>query len=363
MNNTDLKFLNAFNSIPNVGAVTLRILKNKFGSYEAAWRANPAELETLNLREDILRAILWKKPSLHPDQEMAKLVRENIWLVATGDPDFPPLLQEIPNVPVVLYGRGDIKILNAKPLLAVVGTRKPTSYGLEATSVLVRELVEAGVTIVSGLAMGLDARAHETAVENKGQTIAVLGSGIDQNSIFPPENRGLARRILESGGAIVSEYAPTTPAVKEHFPARNRIISGLSPGVLVIEAREKSGALITARLALDQDREVFALPGSIFSLVSVGPNKLIQQGAKAVITVHDIFEELGIDYNKAKEEGGGLLDEKERLLLELLIEPLGVDLIKEKSGLETATIIASLSLLELKGRVKNIGGDIYRKIN
>lgn len=362
MSNTDLKFLNAFNSIPNVGAVTLRALKNKFGSYGAAWQANSTELETLGLREDALRAILWKKPSLHPDQEMAKLVRENIWLITAEDPDFPPLLREISTPPALLYGRGDIKILKAKPLLAVVGTRKPTQYGLEATSVLVRELTEAGVTIVSGLAMGIDARSHEMALENKGKTIAVLGSGVDQNSIFPSENRGLARRILETGSVIVSEYAPTTPAVKEHFPARNRIISGLSQGVLVIEAREKSGALITARLALDQNREVFALPGSIFSLASTGPNKLIKQGAKAVIMVQDIFEELGIDYNKAREEEGRLLDEQERLLLELLVEPLGVDLIKEKSGLETAAIIASLSLLELKGRVKNMGGDTYRRI-
>lgn len=358
----DIKFLNAFNSIPNVGAVTLRTLKNHFGSYETAWQANPAELETLGLREDILRAILWKKPSLHPDQEMAKLVRENIWLVAAEDPNFPPLLREIPSPPVVLYGRGDIKILEAKPLLAVVGTRKPTQYGLEATTVFVRELTEAGVTIVSGLALGIDARSHETALENKGKTIAVLGSGVDHNSIFPSENRGLARRILETGSIIISEYAPTTPALKEHFPARNRIISGLSQGVLVVEAREKSGALITARLALDQNREVFALPGSIFSLASAGPNQLIKQGAKAVVAVQDIFEELGIDYNKAREEESGLLDEKERLLLELLAEPLGVDLIKEKSGLETSTIIASLSLLELKGRVKNIGRDTYRKV-
>jgi len=306
---------------------------------------------------------LWKKPSLHPDQEMVKLVRENIWLITEEDANFPPLLREIPSPPTILYGRGNLKLLKEKTLLAVVGTRKPTQYGLEATSVLVRELTEAGIIIVSGLAMGIDARAHDTAIENKGRTIAVLGSGVDQNSIFPPENRNLARRLLESNGAIISEYAPTTPAVKEHFPARNRIISGLSQGVLVIEAREKSGALITARLALDQNREVFALPGSIFSLVSVGPNRLLKQGAKAVVSVQDILEELGIDYNKVRNENNGLLNEKEQLLLELLAEPLGVDLIKEKSGLDISTIIASLSLLELKGRVSNLGGNTYRKIN
>lgn len=363
MSSTDLKFLNALNSIPNVGAVTLRALKNKFGSYEAAWNSNPAEFEALGLREDILRAILWKKPSLRPDQEIAKLVRENIWTLTENDTDFPPALREIPSPPVIIYGRGEIKLLAEKNLFAVVGTRKPTSYGLEATSILARELTEAGITIVSGLAMGIDARAHETAVENKGKTIAVLGSGIDQNSIFPPENRSLARRIIESGGTIISEYAPGTPAVKEHFPARNRIISGLSKGVLVVEAREKSGALITAGLALEQNREVFALPGSIFSLASAGPNKLIQQGAKAVTSAKDILEELGIDYNKRREETDELIDEKERLLLELLSEPFGIDLLKEKTGLDTSTIVASLSLLELKGRIKNMGGDTYQRVN
>lgn len=359
----DLKFLNAFNSIPNVGAVTLRVLKNKFGSYETAWRASQTELETLGLREDILRAILWKKPSLHPDQEMTKLVRENIWTLTENDPDFPLALREIPSPPIIIYGRGDIKTLKEKHLFAVVGTRKPTSYGLEATTALTHELIGAGITIVSGLAMGIDARAHETAVENKGRTIAVLGSGVDQNSIFPPENRGLSRRIVELSGTIISEYAPGTPAVKEHFPARNRIISGLSKGVLVVEAREKSGALITASLALEQNREVFALPGSIFSLASAGPNKLIQQGAKAVTSAQDILEELGIDYNKRRKEVDELINEKERLILELLSEPLGVDFLKEKTGLDTSTVVASLSLLELKGRIKNMGGDTYQRVN
>jgi DNA processing protein len=361
MQNNDLKFLNAFNSIPNVGPVTLRTLKKHFGNYENAWRASETEFKNLNIREDILRAIIWKKPSLQPDQEMIKLVRENIWTLTENDPSFPTALREIPNSPIIIYGRGQIKNLQGQTLLAVVGTRKPTQYGLEAASALTRELTEAGITIISGLAMGIDARAHETTVENKGKTIAVLGSGVNQDSIFPPENRGLARRILENDGTIISEYAPSTPAVKEHFPARNRIISGLSKGVLVIEAREKSGALITAGLALEQNREVFALPGSIFSLASAGPNKLLQQGAKAVISSRDILEELGIDYNKVKEGADELLTEKENLLLELLDEPLNIDVVKEKTGLETSTIVASISLLELKGKVRNLGGDTYQR--
>lgn len=363
MTSHDLKFLNAFNSIPNVGPATLRTIKKYFGGYENAWRANETELKKLNLREDILRAILWKKPSIQPDLEMTKLVRENIWMLTESDPSFPAPLREIPNSPIIIYGRGQIKNLQRQTLLAVVGTRKPTQYGLEAASVLTRELVEAGVIVVSGLAMGIDARAHETAVDNKGKTIAVLGCGVNQDSIFPPENKGLARRILENDGTMISEYAPSTPALKEHFPARNRIISGLSQGVLVIEAREKSGALITAGLALEQNREVFALPGSIFSLTSFGPNKLLQQGAKAVISSRDILDELGIDYNRISGGTDELFTEKENLLLELLSEPLNIDVIKEKTGLETSVIIASISLLELKGKIRNLEGDTYQKIN
>ena len=163
---------------------------------------------------------------------------------------------------------------------------------------------------------------------------------------------------------MLSEYSPGTPAVKEHFPQRNRLISGLSCGVLVIEARERSGALITARLALDQNREVFALPGSIFSLASAGPNHLIQQGAKLVASAQDVLEELGLDYTKIESANADkLMDEKEWMILQMLEEPLGVDVIKEKSGLETAVILASLSMLELKGNIKNMGGDTYQRIS
>ena len=244
--------------------------------------------------------------------------------------------------------------------LAIVGTRRPTSYGMEVAEKLSRELVEAGATIVSGLAMGIDGRAHEAAVDAKGTTIAVLGSGLDDMSLFPPEHRGLARRIVESGNALVSEYAPGTPAVKEHFPARNRIISGLSRGVIVVEARERSGALITARFALEQNRDVFAVPGSMFSPTSAGPHALIREGAKIVRTAQDILEEFGIEYTNSA-QGGAPIEEKEKLLLELLEEPLSVDLIKEKTGMETAAIVATLSLLELKGHIRNFG-DRYQKI-
>ncbi|MBI2640811.1 MAG: DNA-protecting protein DprA [Candidatus Sungbacteria bacterium] len=362
MEATDLKFLNALNSIPGVGSATLRTLKNHFGTYEAAWRATEQELAQTGITAKALQSILWKRPSLHPDRELQKLAKENIWTLTEDDENYPSYIKEITNPPVILYGKG--AMLDERISIGVVGTRRPTAYGIEATQTIVRELAQAGLTIVSGLASGIDARAHDTTVEAGGKTIAVLGSGLDHYSIFPPENRGLARRIVEGGGTLLCEYAPGTPAVKEHFPARNRIISGLSRGVLVIEAREKSGARITTRMAMEQNRDVFALPGSIFSPTSRWPLMLIQQGAKLVTSAQDILEELGIEYNKdSAQKLNEIFGENEKTLLDILEAPLGVDALKEKTGLATGAIMATLSMLELKGSIRNLGGDTYQKIS
>lgn len=363
MNNRDLKFLNAWNSIPNIGPMTIRGLQEHFGTLENAWKAGEADLVSAGITPQRLQSVNWKRPSLHPDREMEKLFRNDIWIITEDDPLFPLPLKEIPSSPLFLYGKGDAKKLSAKSLmLGIVGTRRPTPYGIEATEVLVRGLVEKGTIIVSGLAWGIDAKAHETTLEAGGTTIAVLGTGLDQPSIFPPENRGLAKRVAEKGGVVISEYAPETPAMKEHFPARNRIIAGLSKGVVVTEARERSGALITARLALEQNREVFALPGSIFSSTSRGPNSLIQQGAKLVQSSQDILEELGIEYTESTKKDFSL-GEKEKIIYNLLEEPLSVDAIKEKTNLETSFIIATLSFLELRELVKNLGQDTYQRIS
>ncbi|KKW18658.1 MAG: protecting protein DprA protein, partial [Parcubacteria group bacterium GW2011_GWB1_50_9] len=256
---TDVKYLHALASIPSVTGKTLRILAAYFSSFEEAWRADEG------------------------------LIRET-------DSDYPLLLAQIPNPPFILYGTGRATLFESQIPLGVVGSRKPTSYGIQATETITETLARAGACIISGLALGIDAIAHRTAVEAGGATIAVLGSGIDNESLYPPSNQGLARRITESGGAVISEYPPGTPALKEHFPARNRIISGLSKGILVVEAQEKSGALITARFALEQNRDVFAVPGSIFSLSSKGTNALIQEGAKLVSCGEDILKEYGIEY-------------------------------------------------------------------
>lgn len=361
MNSRDIKFLNAFNTIPGVGPATLRTLQRFFGSFERAWEASMADIkEALRSESRAEKIIAWKKPSLNPDREMEQLILERISIVVENDPLYPLPLKEIAHPPVILYLRGN---LPKDPALAVVGTRRPTMYGKEVAEAFTRVCARRGLVIVSGLALGIDTIAHVTTLDIKGKTIAVLGSGIDQESVFPPENRVLAKKIVDSGGAVISEYAPKTPAVKEHFPQRNRIVSGLSRGVLVVEARERSGANITAQFALDQNREVFAIPGSVFSPTSYGPHHLIQQGAKLVQKPEDILEELGLEYTKETHSGSHvILDEVEEIVVSLLEEPLSVDMIKSHSGLETAAINTALSRLELKGIIRNLGQDMYQKI-
>ncbi len=359
----EIKFLNAFNAIPNVGAASLRALREHFGSFASAWNTSNQAYRINGIESPARDAIAAHKKSIDPDRLMQKLIRGNIWIVTDDDPAFPPLLKEISYSPIMLYGRGDKNILAPEHAIAAVGTRRPTPYGLEAAASIVEKLVSAGITIVSGLAMGIDAKAHAAALAHHGITIAVLGCGVDQDTIFPPENRGLAQKIADNGGAVISEYAPETPGVKEHFPMRNRIIAGLCQGTLVVEAREKSGALITARMALEENRDVFAVPGSIFSPASTGPNRLIQQGAKAATNGEDILEELGIDGSSAMRHHAALaLTGDEASLVQLLADPATVDALRQKTGFTTGALLSLLSMLELKGMIRNLGSDTYQKI-
>ncbi|MFY9462980.1 MAG: DNA-processing protein DprA [Candidatus Sungiibacteriota bacterium] len=359
----EIKFLNAFNTIPHVGAASLRTLRNHFGSFASAWKAHTHAYNIIGIDAPARDAIAACKKTIDPDSSMQKLVRDSIWIIADDDPAFPPMLKEISYPPIMLYGCGDKNILAPTYPIAIVGTRRPTPYGLEAVEHIVEKLVAASITIVSGLAMGIDAKAHAVTLKHRGTTIAVLGCGVDQNTIFPPENRGLAQHIVENGGAVISEYAPETPGVKEHFPMRNRIIAGLSRGTLVVEAREKSGALITARQALEENRDVFAVPGSIFSPTSIGPNRLIQQGAKAILDGGDVLEELGIDESSAIRHHAVLaLTDEEASVVNILVENATIDTLREKTKLATGTLLSLLSVLELKGIVRNLGADTFQKI-
>lgn len=357
----DLKYWVAFSRNPKIGATRLVKLFNSFPSMEEAWRASFSELRAAGLDDNVINDFLAQKMTIDPEAEWEKLVKENIGILTINDEKYPKLLKEIWNPPAILYVRGELPRDDGFNL-AVVGTRKISTYGRQITSILTGELVKNGFNIVSGLALGVDALAHQTAVTAGGKTVAVLGSGIDDQSVYPVQNRYLASRIIETGGAVISEYPLGTIALPQNFPHRNRIVSGLSLGTLVVEAAEESGALITAHSALEQNREVFAVPGSIFSPTSVGPNKLIKMGAKAVTSVEDILETLNLvhaaDFIQNKKTIPAT-PEEEKILENLSAEPTHVDKIIFASGLDAARVGAILTLMEMKGMVKNLGGMNY----
>lgn len=286
---------------------------------------------------------------------------EEIKKITINDKDYPEVLKKIKNAPETLYFKGGLK---PKELcFAVVGTRRCSSYGKQVALEIAGNLADAGLVIISGLAPGIDTFAHTVAVEQGKRTIAVLGTGLDEKSIYPKENIKLARKIVELGGLLISEYPPGTPGSRFTFPDRNRIISGLSSGVLVVEAKEKSGALITANYAFSQNKKVFAIPGSIYFANSRGPNALIKKGAKLVDNANDILQELNLPIHiaaRGKAGGPNYMTLEENLILTALKEEaLHLDKIIEKTKLETAKVAGAITILEMKGKVRNLGGNIY----
>jgi len=284
---------------------------------------------------------------------------ENIGKITLQDKDYPAILKEIHDPPKELYIKGEI-INQDKTAIGVVGTRRYTQYGKEVALDIAGKLAKLGITIVSGLAKGIDTFAHQAALENGGRTIAVLGSGMDKNSFFPRSNYSLSEKISQQG-AVISEYQPGTRGTHFTFPQRNRIISGLSLGVVVIEAPEESGALITATLALEQNREVFAIPGSIYEKNSVGTNRLIKLGAKLVTDVEDVLEELNLSHLLTLEKKKVKPDNKEEeIILSILsAQPVHIDEIIKKSGLSAGIVNSTLMILELKKAVRNLGKNNY----
>ena len=283
---------------------------------------------------------------------------DEIKQISINDENYPKLLKEIKNAPEILYYRGEI--LPNENCFAVVGARLCSPYGKQAALEIAGDLAESGLTIVSGLAPGIDTASHWATVERKKRTIAVLGTGADEKSIYPQSNLELSQKILETSGCLISEYPPGTPGSKITFPQRNRIISGLSLGVLVVEAKERSGALITAEWARKQRRKVFAVPGPIHSLNSKGPHYLIKRGAKLVENANDILKELNLkgltpDVKQTKGE-----NEEENLILRVLEEEtLDIEKIIEKTNLPAQKIASTLAILEIKNKVRNLGGNIY----
>lgn len=353
-----LRYWIGFNIVRGIGPVRLRALLDHFGDVEQAWHAPSEELRRAGLDRRSLENLVAARAALDLDQELERIADAGAQVLTWESSDYPRLLREIPDPPPVLYVRGALTEEDVWAI-AVVGTRRASVYGREVTRQLVKALARSGITIVSGLARGIDAEAHRAALEAGGRTIAVLGCGIDR--IYPPEHRRLAEEIVAQG-ALVSDYALSTPPEGSNFPPRNRIISGLSLGALITEAGMRSGALITADYAAEQGRDVFAVPGSILMRGSAGTNALIQYGAKMVLSPEDILEELNLTMVAEQVEARQVLpaDETEAALLaHLSTEPIHVDELQQQVGLPIAQVTSTLALMELKGTVRQVGGMKY----
>jgi DNA processing protein len=350
----DIKYWVGFSLIPRIGRVKLSRLESYFGDLQSAWQATPGELKKAGLDRGSANAVNYWRTNISLDAEMEKLGEYGVKVSTFHDPDYPARLKEIYDYPPVLYIRGKL-LPQDEWCLAVVGTRRSTVYGRQAAEELTTDLARNKITIVSGLARGIDSIAHRSALEAGGRTIAVAGCGLD--IVYPAENAALARDIINHG-ALISEFPLGTRPRADNFPRRNRILSGLSLGVLVVEANETSGAMITAHLALEQNREVFAVPGSILSPASQGTNRLIQEGAKLVRDHTDILEELNLTAVAQQMELTELLPTTEtetRLLKQLSTEPTHIDEVCRSSGLPVATVSGTLAMMELKGLVKQTG--------
>ena len=355
---SDIRYWVGFNRVMGVGPAKLRALLDHFGDLETAWRAESADLREAGLDRRALEYLLAARAAMDLDAEVDRVKRLDARCVTWDDADYPPQLKSIAAPPPLLYVKGEFASTD-QWAMAVVGTRRATAYGREVTRALVSDLARSGVTIVSGLARGIDAAAHQAALEAGGRTIAVLGHGID--FVYPPEHRKLAEQIIEHG-ALVTDYPVGTAPEGKNFPPRNRIISGLSLGVLVVEGDRPSGARITADFALEQGRDVFAVPGNILQRTSRLPNTLIQEGATPVLEVEDILEKLNLNMVIQQAEVREVIpqDETESRLLQLLsAEPVHIDEIQRETGLPIAQVSSTLALMELKGMVRQVGGMNY----
>jgi len=362
LDDPDLPYWLALNRIRGIGPARFRRLLDAYGSAEQVWRGDARGWQAAGLDARTTAAFEAQRRRIAPETELERLERLHVGALRFTDPGYPRLLCEIAQPPAILYIRGTLTGAD-EWALAVVGTRRATMYGKQMTERLVGELARQAITIVSGLARGIDSHAHAAALDAGGRTIAVLGCGPDL--VYPPENTKLAARIVEQG-AIVTEFPPGTQPEAGNFPARNRLISGLSLGVLVTEAPEGSGALITTRFAGEQGRDVFAVPGNIVNRSSVGCNRLIQDGAKLVMEARDITTELNLHLVPQQLELREVLpeDETEAGLLQHLDaagEPRHIDELCREMGLPVAQVSGTLVMLELKGLVRLVGPMTYAR--
>ncbi len=368
MNN--IPYLLALHSIDGLGPIRLKAVLDYFKDPKLAWEAKGGDIREIGVPQPTVDLLLEVRKKLDPEQYLESIQKLGISWMTIFDEDYPKLLSQIYDPPIILYYKGAILPSDEKSI-AVVGTRKITGYGRTVTEQFTKGLVNSGLTIVSGLARGVDSVAHKTAVEAGGRTIAVLGGGLSK--IFPPENEGLAEKIVSAFGAVISEFPPDYPSMPGNFPSRNRIISGLSLAVLVTEAAQDSGSLITARLALEQGRDVFAIPGPITSDLSIGPIDLIREGARPVTESKEILDELGIGQMSniksqtclpsGKMSNDLNFSDDEKKVLEILEnENMHIDEIGRRLTLNAAKISATLLKMEIAHLVQNLGGGNYCRL-
>lgn len=369
----------ALNMTPGVGPRAATKLLERFGSAGAVFQARRSELEQLRLKPETIDSIIKREFEDKAEQEFEHVKALGGDILILDDGSYPAYLREIADPPITLYVKGDWQACFDQPAVAIIGSRKSSTYGENAAEMLSRDLASRGICIISGLARGIDSAAHKGAIQAGGRTVAVMGTGID--AVYPRENTRLVREILESGGAVVSQFPLGTPPIGENFPYRNRIISGLSLAVLIVEATEKSGSLITARLAAEQNREVMAVPGNITSRNSIGTNYLIKAGAKLVQQWQDVVAELpsdiaaailppriegadgdGLDVRQPELEPAGM-NENETLVWRHLLpdEPLHIDLLLERSALSFGDLNAALVGLDIRDLIRVLPGKNYAR--
>ena len=366
----------ALNMTPGVGPRAATKLLERFGSAGAVFHARRPELESLRLKPETIESIIKREFEEKAKVELERVKALGADILILDDGSYPTLLREIDDPPPVLYVKGDWQACFEQPCIGVIGSRKCSTYGENASEMLSRDLASRGITVVSGLARGIDSAGHRGAIRGQGRTVAVMGTGID--TVYPRENNGLVREILESGGCLVTQFPLGTPPLKDNFPYRNRIISGLSLGVLIIEANERSGSLITARLAMEQNREVMAVPGNITSGNSFGTNYLIKTGAKLVQQWQDVVAELPSEISAAilpprleKAETAQRqpelipadMGENERKIWELLAadDATHIDVLLESTGLSFGDLNNALVSLDIRDLIRVLPGKNYAR--
>lgn len=359
------KYFLAFATEEKFSHRLIKRLYDYFGDIESAWNASFDELLKIGLTEDKINKFIAERNKISPDEEYEKQALSKISFITYEDLDYPDLLKEIPDSPMILFYKGNIELLRAKYKLAVVGSRKCTMTGKANLANIIKEFADTELCIVSGLAAGIDTTAHQTALDNNIATIAVLGSGL--NNIYPYKNKKLYENIIAEGGLVLSEYPNDSEPLAFHFPVRNRIVSGLSSGTLVAEANLKSGALITARLCLEQNRELMCIPGMINNPAAEGIYKLLKEGAGIVTCGQDILNIMDWNFNKKTKYNEDnkqieLTEEEKALLLMLREDNLDIDELAVKSGLNFEKLMILLTQLEIKDLIIQIEGGRYSAI-